>query len=118
QRFTEYDVLSPRYVIANGNYNLNDFHFPLIIKPTDRSGSRGVKKVLDIFDVKEAVERAKIESFTNQAIIEEYITGSEVSVETISWQGTHYILAITDKVTTGEPYFVELEHHQPSKLNI
>ena len=29
---------------------------------------------------------------------------------------THYILQITDKVTTGAPYFVELEHHQPSSL--
>jgi len=37
-----------------------------------------------------------------------------VSVETISWQGTHYILAITDKLTSGSPHFVELAHHQPS----
>ncbi len=117
QRFSEFDVLSPRYVIADDKYKVNDFQFPLIIKPTDRSGSRGVMKAQDISDVNEAVERAQVESFTHHAIIEEYITGSEVSVETISWQGKHYILAITDKVTTGEPYFVELEHHQPSQLS-
>ncbi|MEI6143399.1 MAG: ATP-grasp domain-containing protein [Mariniphaga sp.] len=117
QRFSEFKILSPRYVIAEGNFNINDFNLPLIVKPTDRSGSRGVMKVLDISDLNEAVERAKIESFTHQAIIEEYIAGAEVSVETISWQGKHHILAITDKVTTGEPYFVELEHHQPSQLS-
>jgi biotin carboxylase len=117
QRFTEFNVLSPRYVIANKHYSITNFCFPLIVKPTDRSGSRGVKKVENEIEIKVAVERAKHESFTHQAIIEEYITGSEVSVETISWQGKHYILAITDKVTTGEPYFVELEHHQPSQLS-
>jgi len=118
QRFSEYNILSPQYVIANENYSVTNFQFPLIVKPTDRSGSRGVKKILKESDLKEAVDRAKKESFTHQAIIEEYIIGSEVSVESISWQGKHYILAITDKVTTEEPYFVELEHHQPSQLSL
>jgi biotin carboxylase len=36
-------------------------------------------------------------------------------VETISWQGVHHILAITDKLTSGAPHFVELAHHQPSR---
>jgi len=117
QRFTEYGVLSPKYVVGSDILNIEGFRFPLIVKPTDRSGSRGVKKVIQISEVSDAVQRARNESFTNQAIVEEYITGSEVSVETISWQGEHYILTITDKVTTGEPYFVELEHHQPSQLS-
>ncbi|MCF8296584.1 MAG: ATP-grasp domain-containing protein [Bacteroidales bacterium] len=116
-RFTEYNVLSPRYVIANENYSLEGLNFPLIIKPTDRSGSRGVIKVKSESEVMAAVDRAKKESFKRNAIIEEYVMGSEVSVETISWQGKHFILAITDKVTTGEPYFVEIEHHQPSQLS-
>jgi biotin carboxylase len=118
KRFSENNVRSPLFVIADDNYSIENFQFPLIVKPTDRSGSRGVLKIENELDLKSAVARAKNESFSNQAIIEEYITGSEVSVETITWQGTHYILAITDKVTTEEPYFVELEHHQPSHLSI
>lgn len=117
QRFAEYSVSSPHFVIADKNCSVENFRFPLIVKPTDRSGSRGVKKIEHFSDLKEAVERAQAESFTHQAIVEEYISGSEVSVESISWKGKHYILAITDKVTTEEPYFVELEHHQPSQLS-
>ena len=117
QRFSEYGVLSPKYVIANENFSIDDFRFPLIVKPTDRYGSRGVMKIEHAADLSGAVERAQKESFTHQTIIEEFISGSEVSVETISWQGKHYILAITDKVTTEAPYFVELEHHQPSQLS-
>ena len=117
QRFAEYSVSSPQFAIADAHYNIENFRFPVIVKPTDRSGSRGVKKIEHPADVKDAVLRAQSESFSHQAIIEEYVSGREVSVESISWKGEHYILAITDKVTTGEPYFVELEHHQPSNLS-
>jgi len=116
QRFAEFSVTSPRFIIAENNYSIENFRFPVIVKPTDRSGSRGVKKIEYPADLEDAVIRARKESFTNRAIIEEYISGREVSVESISWKGKHYILAITDKVTTEEPYFVELEHHQPSQL--
>jgi len=73
-------------------------------------------KIKHAEEIEQAVKRAKNESFSGEVIIEEFISGDEVSVETISWEGKHYILAITDKVTSGEPYFVELEHHQPSML--
>lgn len=117
--FSENAVPSPRFTIADNNdtYNIAGFCFPLIVKPTDRSGSRGVEKVLDPVQLDCAIKRAKEESFSNAAIIEEYVTGREVSVESISYNGEHYVLQITDKVTTGAPYFVELEHHQPSSLD-
>ena len=116
--FTENDVPSPRYTVADQsrNYNITSFKFPLIVKPTDRSGSRGVEKVLDPLQLDTAIDRAQKEAFSKAAIIEEFVTGREISVEAISYQGRHTILQITDKVTTGSPYFVELEHHQPSTL--
>lgn len=118
QRLVENGVKSPRFTIANSSVNVMDFRLPLIVKPTDRSGSRGVRKINNFNEIESAVMRAKAESFFNEAIIEEFISGREISVESISWQGQHYIIAITDKITTGEPYFVELEHHQPSDLNV
>lgn len=117
--FAENDIPSPLFCIADNYdaYNITGFRFPLIVKPTDRSGSRGVEKVLDPVHLERAIHRAKAESFSHAAIIEEYVTGREVSVESISYEGKHHVLQITDKVTTGAPYFVELEHHQPSSLN-
>lgn len=94
-----------------------EFLYPLIVKPADRSGSRGINKVNNLSELESCIGIALKESLQKEAIVEEYIEGAEVSVESISWKGEHYILAITDKVTTGEPHFVELEHHQPSKLN-
>lgn len=104
-------------VVGDGKIpDISDMTFPLIVKPTDRSGSRGVKKILTVDELSNAIDRAARESFKNEVIIEEYIEGREISVESISFDGQHHILQITDKVTTGAPYFVELEHHQPSTL--
>ncbi len=117
--FIKNNVPSPKFSIAENDkgYNIDGFRFPLIVKPTDRSGSRGVEKVDEISHLNEAVKRAMQESFSGNAIIEEFVSGREISVESISFEGRHHILQITDKVTTGAPYFVELEHHQPSSLS-
>lgn len=116
--FMENNVPSPKFSLVkeDGNFEIKGFEFPLIVKPTDRSGSKGVEKVLDPVQLEKAICRAKKESFHNEAIIEEFVTGREISVECISFNAEHYILQITDKVTTGAPFFVELEHHQPSSL--
>ena len=118
--FREAGVPSPQFALANhaSDYDVDGFQYPLIVKPTDRSGSIGVEKVNDDNELRSAACRALRDSFEQQAIIEEFVEGREVSVEAISWQGRHYILQITDKVTTGAPYFVELEHHQPSSLPV
>lgn len=123
-RFVEFNVPSPSYLKVDSTnemfYNEEFFKktdFPYIVKPVDRSGSRGVNKVNSIDELVSSVNLSCTESFVKKCIVEEYIDGLEVSVETISCNGVHYLLAITDKVTTGSPYFVELEHHQPSQFN-
>ena len=118
QCFMDNGVPSPKFTLVDddNHFQITGFKFPLIVKPTDRSGSRGVEKVLDPVQLEEAILRARRESFEHKAIIEEFVTGREISVESISYQGQHHILQITDKVTTGSPFFVELEHHQPSSL--
>ena len=95
----------------------NSMKLPLIVKPADRSGSLGVTKVENLDTLKEAIDNALACSFKKQAMVEEFVGGREISVEFISYQGKHYPLQITDKVTTGAPHFVELEHHQPSTLS-
>lgn len=120
KEFEKNGINSPNFHLISDLKQLKQSMFssyPLIVKPVDRSGSRGVFKVSEEKDLKEAVKRSLKESFIKQAIIEEFIDGTEISVETISWKGQHYVLAITDKVTSGTPYFVELQHHQPSRLS-
>jgi len=116
ERFILGNVNSPCFFVVNDQNDMTTrtLNYPVIVKPVDRSGSRGINKVYSSENLSNAVGLAIEESLSNKAIIEEFIEGEEVSVESISWRGEHYILTITDKVTTGEPHFVELEHHQPT----
>lgn len=112
-------VMCPQYKMVTSIDQIAclKMRFPIIVKPVDRSGSLGVSKVNTKEGVLSAVEKALSLSFKHEAMIEEYIEGREISVEFISFQGKHYPLQITDKVTTGSPYFVEIEHHQPSIIS-
>jgi biotin carboxylase len=110
----------PFYQLINSIDDLflieNHLKYPCIVKPTDRSGSAGVEKLTSKNGLEKAVKKAIEASFCGQAIIEDFIEGQEISVETISFNGKHYPLAITDKTTSGAPHFVEIAHHQPSQL--
>ncbi len=111
------NISSPFYFVVNQDDEFfEDLRFPLIVKPTDRSGSLGVERVENCESLQKAIARAREISFAKEVIMEQFIEGQEVSVETISWQGKHYILAITDKVTTDN-FFVEVAHHQPTTLD-
>ncbi|MBO7618377.1 MAG: ATP-grasp domain-containing protein [Bacteroidales bacterium] len=111
-------VPCPKYQVVTTTDEVHgELDSPLIVKPTDRSGSLGITKVTRQEGLVPAVDNALGCSFKHEAILEEFIEGREISVEFISYQGKHYPLQITDKVTTGAPHFVELEHHQPADLN-
>lgn len=117
--FEEYGDPSPKSILVDKNTVLENLPltYPIIVKPTDRSGSRGICK-LDSFDgLKDAVKRAINEGFEKKALIEEYVEGQEYSVEHISYEGKHYFLALTYKYTTGEPNFIETGHLEPAPVN-
>jgi len=91
--------------------------YPIIIKPVDSGGSKGVFKVNNPADLQAALTQAIQCSKSHTAIVEEYIDGREFSVEYLSHNGKHYFCQLTDKVTSGEPNFIELQHHQPADVS-
>ena len=106
-------------LVENGTIpDISSFNYPLIVKPTDRSGSRGVTRLDSTSDdIKGAVEKAVGQSLEKKALIEEYVPGNEYSVECISYEGNHTLLAVTKKYTTGNPHYIETGHIEPSDLN-
>ncbi len=90
------------------------FSLPVIVKPTDRSGSRGITKLENWEAFAEAVKLSVENSFEKKAIVEEYLEGEEYSCECISYKGSHYFLALTKKYTTGHPHFIETGHLEPA----
>lgn len=119
QAFKKNGIPTPNFKVIGKDEELDtleNMQYPLIVKPTDRSGSRSITKINNQDELKEAVKRAKQDSFENKAIVEEYIEGDEFSIEGITYRGNHSFLAITRKKTTGAPHFIETGHIQPADL--
>lgn len=114
--FAQAGLWTPFFATVGENEEIQVPDYPVIVKPTDRSGSRGITRVESREELMPAISRAIEQSFEKKAIVEEYIKGAEYSVETISYQGTHTLLAITKKYTTGNPHYIEVGHLQPAPL--
>lgn len=61
------------------------FHWPVIVKPTDSAGSKGVTKVERPEDLKESISHALSFSRGNEFIIEDFITQKGYSSDTDSF---------------------------------
>lgn len=109
----------PKFTLINENEDLSllKISYPVIVKPTDRSGSRGIYKVNSFDDLLSATKKAFKESFEKKVLIEEYVTGHEYSVEYISHNGIHHFLSVTKKYTTGAPFFIETGHLEPAPID-
>jgi len=108
----------PKYYLIENEADLAKVQcrFPIIVKPVDSGGSQGICKVESPDNLADSYEYAVEYSRTSKAIVEEFVDGREFSVEYISHQGKHFFLQITDKVTSGAPRFVEMQHHQPADI--
>ena len=118
--FLQAGLPTPRFLLAGPEDDLGEarrLRLPIIVKPTDRSGSRGIFKLESFDRLEECVAVSCHESFEKKAIIEEYIEGEEYSCECVSQDGVHHFLAITKKFTTGAPHFIETGHMEPSGLS-
>ncbi len=91
-----------------------DLGYPLVIKPADNMGGRGVKKIEDEDDLLEAFQAAKKASPRGEIIIEEYLEGDEFSSDALFWDGELIHQVLADRIIEREPYFIETGHILPS----
>lgn len=96
---------------------IQDLKYPLIIKPRDNSGSRGVILCNDFASLKWAFKEAQQYTKKNTILVEEYIEGKEYSIESLHWNGYTEVIQFTEKRVTSHPYNVELGHIQPAQLS-
>lgn len=85
---------------------------PVVIKPADSSGSRGVELVKNKQELEKAIENAKEISPSNRVICEEFIAdGIEVSIEAFVLDSKPYITGIAERhfldINETFPEFIE-----------
>ncbi len=96
---------------------LSFFNYPIVVKPADRSASRGVMKVNDKDGLYAAFVQAMNESHNKKVLIEEFLEGTQYSVETISSNGKHQVVAITEETFDGTDNLIETRHMIPAELS-
>ena len=100
---TEHGLLSPRYKCCNNVEETLDFFKSIqkkcIIKPLDNSASRGVFSVNSENDIISHFDQCiSASSADNPAIIiEEYVTGTEFTIDGLMTPNGHRCLAISEK---------------------
>lgn len=90
--------------------------FPVMVKPCDGSGSRGVCRVDRAADFEKACLAAMDSSSTRCAAVEPFIFGREYGAEAFVVNGEVHVLAIMRKWMTQPPYYAELGHGIPTDL--
>lgn len=91
--------------------------FPVIVKPRDNSGSRGVKLCRSKEELETSMNEALEVSKLDTVLVEEFIEGPEYSIEGLHHDGKSEVIQFTEKKTTEFPYNVELGHIQPAKIS-
>lgn len=105
------------FIISKAEYlKVIPLEFPVIVKPRDNSGSRGVIYCNDEITFNNSIEESLQFTRKGNILVEEYIEGKEYSVEGIHYKGESHVLQITEKITTKFPYNVELGHLQPANI--
>jgi len=92
----------------------------LVIKPVDTRGSRGVQRVEQVEDLTKAFYFAQEHSPTDRVMVEQYLSGPQVSTESIIVNGVCYTPGFSDRnyeyLERYAPFFIENGGDLPSHL--
>jgi len=119
-RFDQAGIASPRYRVFEaqpaGPVDLG-FPYPVVVKPTDSMGARGVQLVHRPEDLLGALAQAFPYAVEGRTIVEEYIDGPEFSLDAIVRHGEILRCGFADRTIVFPPHFVEMGHTFPSKAS-
>ncbi|MFJ8862661.1 ATP-grasp domain-containing protein [Streptomyces sp. NPDC102451] len=90
--------------------------WPAVVKPAALAGSRGVFLWQEPADLLPWTELVDQYAYHGPFLVEEYLRGPEYSVETLSVDGGHQVVGITEKLLGPPPLFVEVGHVHPAPL--
>lgn len=116
QRFIEGGIPCAKGLLVKSIDETSDLVFPVIVKPRDNSGSRGVKLCRTREELESSMAEALEYSKLDSVLVEEFIEGQEYSIEGLHYDGKSEVIQFTEKKTTEFPYNVELSHKQPALL--
>lgn len=125
RRFIESNIpvpwFSPVESVSHLRSIVKEKDFPLVIKPVDSRGARGVLKIGPLVDIEWAFNHSLGFSPNKKIMIEEYIEGPQISTESVLLGDRAYTPGFTDRnyefMERFVPYMIENGGQQPSVLS-
>lgn len=114
KRLQDNDLFPPKFWTVDLKSTVPQF--PCVVKPVDNCGSRGVSVVTSKSEYVAALKLALENSFSRQAIVEEFMVGQEFSVEIFVHDSNIQVVGIADKIKSELPYRYDLELHYPARV--
>jgi biotin carboxylase len=102
RRLAEEGVPQPRFAavrtLSERRRAAEEVGFPAVLKPADSGGQRGIFLVRSLDDVEAHLHEALSASPTQEAILEEYVDGTEMNGITIARDGEAWSLTLSDRL--------------------
>lgn len=121
EAFQKAGVPSPRFTCVSASTDplsvLGGLDFPLVVKPVDNMGARGVRRVDSTEALVEACRSAIPLSRSSRAIVEEFMEGPELSLDAVVYRGRVTVCGVADRHIFFPPSFVEMGHTMPTSLH-
>lgn len=117
-KMVESGIPTAKHIYINKEWDgkLPYFEYPLVVKPVDSNGSKGVKKVFSASDLPKALKEAFSYSLSGDVIIEEFKSGEELSVDVYVEGTTAKLLSITasKKIQENKDSFTIIQSYYPA----
>jgi biotin carboxylase len=111
ERFARDGVPVPWFSALDSAAELAALEGPLIVKPVDSRGARGVIRMTPAVDPEWAFATARAESPTGRVMAERFLDGPQVSTESLVMDGTAYTVGLADRnyehLERFAPYVIE-----------
>jgi len=118
--FTSAGVPSPKYMRVHSleevKTAVEEFGYPAIIKPIESAGNRGITVIKRRSDIEESFNIAQRYSNNGLCIVEEFMFGTELTVEGFTYKNVDYVLTMSDKIKYDSQYRVAINLTYPPEF--
>ncbi len=121
QIFQEAGIPTVDYVLTSENFDdgiLKKLHFPVVVKPLDSQGQRGVYKLQSVPEIREVFQDVLSYSREREILVESYYPSSEITISGWVSEGELYPISVVDRVSLENLRHIGIciAHHFPSRF--
>lgn len=122
KRMLDLDIPSSKHIVLKEGQDLTPIEnlcFPLVVKPVDSNGSKGVKKVETKEELEESMKEALRFSLSGDIIVEEFNEGPEISIDVYIENGVAKLLSVIElnKIKENKSSFTILQSNFPPSFD-